>query len=239
VSEAATPSLPPCGGGQEGAAPNGAELRRFIHRKRGTTYTEIGRGLLQSDQPLEDMAVVVLYRSEKDGSLWVRPPHEFDDGRFREVPPSADPVQLPSRPSGPIESPLFYFGDRVSKIGGDYRFDGEIRGVVTKLSGALRYVVEDDRGVLHVFSAKQLRRRDADDEPTVVGDHTVPGWVADFIDRRVIVENELRQAAAGQRPPPDAAECRTLADRLSIPSQYLPVSPYPPLAARPEPTEWR
>lgn len=70
----------------------------------------------------------------------------------------AEPAPLPTRPDGPIEAPLFYFGDRVSKVGGDYRFEGEIRGVVTKLFGALRYVVEDDRGVLHVFSAKQLTR---------------------------------------------------------------------------------
>lgn len=93
----------------------------------------------------------------------------------------AEPVPLRTRPAGPIEAPLFYFGDHVSKVGGDYHFDGEIRGVVTKLSGALRYVVEDDRGVLHVFCAKQLTRH--------------------------------------QLPPP--------------------ASPYPPLAARPEPKEWR
>jgi protein gp37 len=104
------------------------------------------------------------------------------------------------------EPPFFYFGDRVSKVGGDYRFDGEIRGVVTKLSGALRYVVEDDRGVLHVFSAKQLVHH-RDEPPAKAGEHAVSGWVHDFINRRTEAENQLHKAAAGQRPPPDPAEC--------------------------------
>lgn len=72
----------------------------------------------------------------------------------------ADPAPLPTRPSGPIERPFFFMGDRVSKVGGDYRFDGEIRGVILKRSGALRYAVEDDRGVLHIFRAEQLVRRE-------------------------------------------------------------------------------
>lgn len=47
-------------------------------------------------------------------------------------------------------------GDRVRKVGGDYRFEGVIVGVVTKRSGALRYVVEDDRGLLFILNAGQL-----------------------------------------------------------------------------------
>lgn len=47
-------------------------------------------------------------------------------------------------------------GDKVSKIGGDYTFDGIVVAVFLKLSGATRYVVEDDRGVLHVYSEKTL-----------------------------------------------------------------------------------
>ena len=53
----------------------------------------------------------------------------------------------------------FSVGDQVSKVGGDYRFDGTVVVVLTKLSGAIRYVVEDDRGVLHIYSAKNLARR--------------------------------------------------------------------------------
>jgi len=54
----------------------------------------------------------------------------------------------------PVEP--FTLGQRVSKIGGDYRFDGRVVAKFFKLSGALRYVVEDDRGVLHVYSHKNL-----------------------------------------------------------------------------------
>ena len=46
--------------------------------------------------------------------------------------------------------------DKVKKIGGDYTFEGTIVAKFNKLSGAVRFVVEDDRGVLHVYSAKCL-----------------------------------------------------------------------------------
>lgn len=49
-------------------------------------------------------------------------------------------------------------GDYVEKVGGDYTFDGYIVSVFSKLSGRIRYVVEDDRGVLHVYSRKNLRK---------------------------------------------------------------------------------
>jgi hypothetical protein len=52
-----------------------------------------------------------------------------------------------------------HVGDAVGKANGDYRFDGEIRSRLTKLSGAVRFVVEDDRGVLHIFRRSNLRIR--------------------------------------------------------------------------------
>jgi len=48
----------------------------------------------------------------------------------------------------------------VRKVGGDYTFEGVVVAVFTKLSGKVRYVVEDDRGVLHIFSDKQLEATD-------------------------------------------------------------------------------
>lgn len=62
----------------EGAPP----VNRWRHKKRGSTYTEVGRGQLQTDQPIHDMEPMVIYRSEHDGSLWARPVSEFEDGRF-------------------------------------------------------------------------------------------------------------------------------------------------------------
>jgi hypothetical protein len=50
-------------------------------------------------------------------------------------------------------------GDKVEKLGGDYRFPGVIVAVFNKLSGQIRYVVEDDRGILHIFSRKNLEKR--------------------------------------------------------------------------------
>lgn len=52
---------------------------------------------------------------------------------------------------------MFKIGDKVSKTGGDYRFDGTVVALFEKLSGAIRLVVEDDRGVLHIYSERNLR----------------------------------------------------------------------------------
>lgn len=51
---------------------------------------------------------------------------------------------------------MFKLGDKVRKIGGDYTFEGIVVSVFKKLSGKERFVVEDDRGVLHIYSDKNL-----------------------------------------------------------------------------------
>ncbi len=53
----------------------------------------------------------------------------------------------------------FSVGDQVTKVGGDYRYDGEVRGIVIKKSGKPRYVVEDVRGLLFIFNSSQIKKR--------------------------------------------------------------------------------
>jgi len=53
----------------------------------------------------------------------------------------------------------FNVDNKVQKVGGDYTFEGTIVSVFTKLSGKVRIVVEDDRGLLFIFSEKQLERQ--------------------------------------------------------------------------------
>ena len=53
--------------------------------------------------------------------------------------------------------PTFVVGDPVEKVGGDYQFEGSVVSVFKKLSGITRLVVEDDRGVLHVYSEGNLQ----------------------------------------------------------------------------------
>ncbi len=48
--------------------------------------------------------------------------------------------------------------DHVEKVGGDYTFVGTVVAKFTKLSGLIRFVVEDDCGALHVYSEKNLRK---------------------------------------------------------------------------------
>lgn len=61
-----------------------AGARRWRHKKRGSTYVEIGHAKLQTTPPntLADYDEMVIYRSEADGSLWCRARSEFEDGRF-------------------------------------------------------------------------------------------------------------------------------------------------------------
>lgn len=63
-------------------------IRRWLHKTRGTLYIEVARGILQSKRPGLDNLPVVVYRDGKR-QMWVREVSEFEDGRFE---PKSEPV---------------------------------------------------------------------------------------------------------------------------------------------------
>lgn len=61
--------------------------------------------------------------------------------------------------------------DAVAKMSGDYIFEGHVVARFQKKSGALRYVVEDGRGLLFIFNEAAL-------EAAV---SVIPEWVFDTV----------------------------------------------------------
>jgi hypothetical protein len=62
-------------------------------------------------------------------------------------------------------APLFVEGDEVEKSTGDYQFEGVVVSEVHKRSGEVRYVVEDDRGLLLIMNGKQIHKRSSQTMP--------------------------------------------------------------------------
>lgn len=83
-------------------------MKIYRHKKRGTLYVLIGFGKMQAKNWEErdntahprdgddshrsvDMREVAIYQSlDAEGSRWVRPRKDFEDGRFEEVKPTRD-----------------------------------------------------------------------------------------------------------------------------------------------------
>jgi hypothetical protein len=54
------------------------------HIKRGSSYMLTGAVTVQCAAPVSDGDILMLYEAE-DGRLYVRPRHEFYDGRFEKL----------------------------------------------------------------------------------------------------------------------------------------------------------
>lgn len=59
-------------------------MAAYKHIKRGSTYQKLHVGKIQTAKPLNDYDNVVVYQSDADGSIWVRPVEEFEE-RFEEI----------------------------------------------------------------------------------------------------------------------------------------------------------
>jgi hypothetical protein len=57
---------------------------KFRHKKRGSVYTIVGVGTLQTEWDDLDNEGIVIYEGVS-GHKWVRPTTEFFDGRFEKV----------------------------------------------------------------------------------------------------------------------------------------------------------
>lgn len=51
----------------------------------------------------------------------------------------------------------YKINDKVEKVGGDYKYEGTVVAAFFKASGAIRYVVEDSRGMLFIFNEAGLK----------------------------------------------------------------------------------
>jgi len=56
-----------------------------------------------------------------------------------------------------VTLPWFYVGERVTKTSGDYTYEGVVVAQIVKRDGiTVRYVVENDDGMLFIFNSAQL-----------------------------------------------------------------------------------
>lgn len=55
---------------------------------------------------------------------------------------------------------MYKTGDRVLKHTGDYQLEGTVLGAFETKAGKIRYVVEHDMGILHIYSDANLKQVD-------------------------------------------------------------------------------
>lgn len=118
---------------------------RYLHKKRGSEYILLGIGKMQSEMweergegttdapsPLVsvDMREVAIYRSIADGSLWVRPREEFEDGRF-------EPIL--GKEEGTLSEVIPQPGDLLERLTGHDRYSDNLVGQIYEVSLSSSY----------------------------------------------------------------------------------------------------
>lgn len=135
---------------------------RWRHKKRGTEYTVVGRAVAQApdDTPIADYNGVIVYRCERDGQLWVRHIHEFEDGRFERIDAAALPA--PADRGADVEEALalateleslFYRGKTLSNL--------RLRALFT-LASALRASSAREAALVAEMEGLKTERDEAD-----------------------------------------------------------------------------
>lgn len=59
-----------------------AALPHYRHVKRGSVYSVFGRFEVQATTAVIEGDIMIAYRNDVNGTKWVRPETEFNDGRF-------------------------------------------------------------------------------------------------------------------------------------------------------------
>ena len=90
--------------------------------------------------------------------------------------------------------------DEVEKVGGDYTFVGVVVADFKKLSGLRRFAVEDDRGVLHIYSEKNLKPLNSNDGFGLRCYKHVYATAGTFHEARLFQENHIRTCPQGAMP---------------------------------------
>lgn len=146
-----------CEGGGAGQPPvNAAAMSDVLARTRAR-----GEGFPEAqDNPAEGMRGIA--EGMVDGVTIKGVDHEsFDRGASYCAGPVGDPEVVDALRAAADAGSVFgdwardQVGRLVEKSGGDYAFSGIVRAVIVKGSGAVRFAVEDDRGLLLIMNSAQ------------------------------------------------------------------------------------